>query len=200
MAHTLPGWNAPTGLAGAWPRSGWCTDQPFLLFSSSSSIQQLHRQTRIAFRQVQAGSITWLLSSSTRPVRLRLPMLVSGRAGHLTVWVQDVVIEDNVINGQPAGNQAIAVARGAQRDTAYAEPRTSVWQWPGGPTIPTAAEGATAAFLEGTVAPVAAALRSAQQVRRCSAVSTRTCPLASWTWKMLHDWTRCRLSRNEQFP
>lgn len=32
IAHTLPGWNAPTGLAGAWPRSGWCTDQPFLLF------------------------------------------------------------------------------------------------------------------------------------------------------------------------
>lgn len=47
--------------------------------------------------------------------------------------VQDVTVEDNTINGAPAGDQAIAIANNPRGTTALSSPRLRVWQWPGGP-------------------------------------------------------------------
>ena len=44
--------------------------------------------------------------------------------------VQDIVVEDTFIYGQPAGVQAVAAANGT---FVYASPPFEVWQWPAGP-------------------------------------------------------------------
>lgn len=79
--------------------------------------------------------------------------------------MQGVSFENNIVLGRPAGDQVVAVAKGRQGSTVYAQPQMTVWQWTGGPTAMTEPEGATTAFLDGTVVPIAEALRRAQQVR-----------------------------------
>ena len=69
-----------------------------------------------------------------------------------------------MVYGEPAGDQAVAIAPGRKGSAVYAEPRIRVWQWPGGPTTQTKSKSATASFLKKEVAPVTAALRTAEKV------------------------------------
>lgn len=54
--------------------------------------------------------------------------------------IQNVTLDDNTINGAPAGDQAIAIAKNPRGATAASSPRLRVWQWPGGPFTMTSAE------------------------------------------------------------
>ena len=47
--------------------------------------------------------------------------------------MQNTTIEDNVVYGQPAGDQAVAIS--PDRTEVFSSPRMTVWQWPDGPTV-----------------------------------------------------------------
>lgn len=81
--------------------------------------------------------------------------------------MQGVAFEGNIVHGRPAGSQVVAAFSAEPRADVYAEPPVSVWQWPGGGLTNTKPRPSTATFLSNTVAPVAAAMRSAQQVCPC---------------------------------
>lgn len=62
------------------------------------------------------------------------------------VCIQAVAFGNNIVYGQPAGDQTVAVAKGPPPATAYAVPQMTVWQWPGGPAVPTEPEGTSNDF------------------------------------------------------
>ena len=66
--------------------------------------------------------------------------------------MQNVIAEDNVVLGAPAGDQAIAIAGGPNGTTAFSSPRRRVWQWPHGPFNETRPEEDEAETLISTVA------------------------------------------------
>lgn len=78
--------------------------------------------------------------------------------------VQNVTFECNHAMGMPTDDQVVGVSSDAPRTIAYAVPQRFVYRWPSGGFIRTAPKKATTNFLRKTVAPVAEAMRRAQQV------------------------------------
>lgn len=77
--------------------------------------------------------------------------------------MQDVEFEDNVLEGEPAGDQTVAVAPGPNGTEVFSRPVRQVFQWPDGPF--TATQNVTEGFLSGTVAPVEDQWRTRLAVR-----------------------------------
>ena len=77
--------------------------------------------------------------------------------------MQNVTVEDNTINGAPAGDQTIAIAKHPRGAIALSSPRLRVWQWPNGPFNMTSEETEEAETLILTVARPE--LRDIQAVR-----------------------------------
>ena len=81
--------------------------------------------------------------------------------------MQNTTIEDNVVLGQPAGDQAVAIS--LVETEIFASPQMRVWVWPEGPFVMSAPEVEVAEAVINSVArPV---LRSIQDVRLSASAS-----------------------------
>lgn len=67
-----------------------------------------------------------------------------------TLGMQNVTVEGNSVLGAPAGARAIAVF--GDGTEAFAAPQMDVWQWPGGPAVPSDPDTAIASFFVERVA------------------------------------------------
>lgn len=56
-----------------------------------------------------------------------------------------MLIEDNVVLGEPAGNQAVSISPNGTE--AYASPRLELWQWPDGPAVMSDEDTSIARFI-----------------------------------------------------
>ena len=75
--------------------------------------------------------------------------------------MQNTTIEDNVVLGQPAGDQAVAIS--LVETEIFALPRMRVWVWPEGPFVMTEPDvGVARAVITSVARPV---LQSIQGVR-----------------------------------
>lgn len=83
---------------------------------------------------------------------------------HSAVCIQAVAFGNNIVYGQPAGDRTVAVAGGPLPATAYAVPQMTVWQWPGGPAVPTEPEGYSEDFFFDYVEDTFGAVSDAQDV------------------------------------
>jgi len=89
------------------------------------------------------------------------------------MFAQGVSFKGNIVRGEPAGDQTVAVASAKPRPAVYAEPRMRVWRWPGGPTTLTKPVSVTSKFRDKQVKRVVAGMRTAQKVGTSTFADTR---------------------------
>lgn len=119
------------------------------LFVSDTTIVGFTRDLAPGIR-VLRGGILWLDNVSFKrlaQIPRRRPRASPDPEGTAVVAYKEsvlifvnVTLDDNTINGAPAGDQAIAIAKNPRGATAASSPRLRVWQWPGGPFTMTSAE------------------------------------------------------------
>eukprot|EP00892_Ulva_mutabilis_P000473 jgi/Ulvmu1/10426/UM062_0022.1 len=115
------------------------------------------------------GSLLWVdtcvfrnitLTPSTRDHIIRASAIAALRDARLLLV--DMVVENNMVFGEPAGNRTVGIQRGPE---VLASPQMTVWKSPAGPFIPTDPElvAAAVAELELQMRPLLAALQDIQR-------------------------------------